>query len=114
MSNVQVNKLFAASIACVATYALFIIVKDINQIHQSAAAFFDQESSIYPAAITFITALVPVSIAAIGYMVYSNKRNYFILIPVLHIILLFSSYTVYGMVVLLLIWWFSKYALKTT
>ena len=110
-SNVLVNKVFAALIACVSAYALFIVANDINQVHQSAAAFFDQKDSIYSTAITFITALVPVSIAAISYLVYSNQRTYFILIPVVHVVLLFSSNAVYGMVVLLLIWWFSKYAL---
>ena len=111
LSNVLVNKVIAALILCVSVYALFIIAKDINQYHQNATAFFDQKGSIYPTAIIFLTALVPVSIAVIGCFVYLNQHTYFILIPVIHIILLFSSYAVYVMVILLLIWWFSKYIL---
>ena len=114
LSHQRTNGIFTTLIACVAVYALFIIARDIGEVLQNARALFDQQGSFYPIAITFVTALVPFSIAVIGYLVYSNKRTYLIFFPVVHAVLLFSSYAIYGMIVLLLIWWFSKPEVKST
>jgi hypothetical protein len=108
------NNILAALICCVAAYALFIIIRDIGSVYQGWSAFFDQEGSIYPAAITLITALVPISAGAIAYLIYLNRRTYYILFPIAHVLLLFPSYAAYAMVVLTLIWWFYKYAAKST
>jgi hypothetical protein len=110
----SMNKLFAALILCVAAYALFIVSQELSVVYQSADSFFDQQGSIYPVVITIITALVPVSAALVAYLVFSNKRTYFIFLPLAHVVFLLHSYLVYGMVALVFIWWFSKYAVKFT
>jgi hypothetical protein len=114
VSMKQTNNILAALICCVAAYALFIIIKDIGSVYQGWSAFFDQRGSIYPATITLIIALVPISLGAIAYLIYLNRRTYYILFPIAHVLLLFPSYVSYGMVVLTLIWWFSKNAAKST
>ena len=93
---------------------MFVVVRDINSAYQGWQAFFDQSSNLYSILIAAAIALVPVSIISIALCVFKNIRSYFLLLPVAHAVLLFSSYAVYGMIVLLLIWWFSKYAVQAT
>jgi hypothetical protein len=110
----KINYIIAALISCIAAYTLLITVNSIADVYQNSSAFFDQQGSLYPALITVITALVPVSVAITAYLVYLNKRTYIILLPIAHVVLLFLSYAAYSMVFLILIWWFSKYAVKST
>jgi hypothetical protein len=110
----QANNILAALICCVAVYSLFITIRDIGNVYQGWSSFFDQQGSIYPVAITLITALVPVSALAIAYLIYLNRRTYYILLPIAHVLLLLPSYASYAMVALILIWWFSKYVSKGT
>ena len=114
MGKAKINKIFAVFIAFIALYTLFVVANNIVDIHQSSKAFFNQTGSIYPSIIAFVTALVPVSVAVISYFVYTNKRTYFILLPTIHAILLFSSYIIYGMISLLLIWWLANTEVKAT
>ena len=112
----QINVTFSVLICCVAAYAFYVIFLDIGigNIYQGWSSFFDQHGSIYPSVITFFTVMVPVSIVAIACLVYFNKRTFLVLLPMTHVAVLFSSPAVYGLVTLILIWWFSKYAIKAT
>jgi hypothetical protein len=110
----RVNYIVSGLIGCIAVYALVVVVKNIGSVYQGWSTFFDQQGSLYPALVTLIAVLVPVSAAIIAYLVYINKRTYMIALPIGHVILLFPSYAAYGMVFLILIWWFSKYAVKST
>jgi len=114
MINQRINSIVAALICLVAAYAMFVVVRDIGISYIGWLAFFDQSSDLYPMVITTAIALVPVSIISIAFCVFKNIRSYFLLLPVAHAILVFSSYAVYGMVVLLLIWWLYKYTVWST
>ncbi len=114
LSFQQVNYFIAALICIVAIYASYLVIPNIESTYQGWASYFDQQGSFYPALITFGIAVIPLSLVAIAYLVYSNKRKYFMLLPLVHVVLLFSSITVYGMVVVLLIWWFAGKQLKAT
>lgn len=102
------NKFIAGIIACVAIYALSKIVPQIPSLYQGWSSYFGETSSLYPLIITAITALVPVSIFYICYLVYINNRSLLILIPLMHAVLIFSSYATYGMLLLVLYWWLIK------
>ena len=110
----QVNIIFSALICCVAAYALFFVIRDKSAIYQISLTFFDQANHIYPIAFTTAIAIVPASILLVAYYIFKNKRSYFLLLPITHAVLCFSSYAVYGMVALILIWWFAKYAPQAT
>lgn len=108
LNNNNTNKVIAGIIACLAIYALSKVAPQIPSIYQGWSSYFAESNSLYPMLITAITALVPVSIFYISYLVYKNKRSLLILIPLIHAVLIFSSYAVYGMLVLVLYWWLIK------
>jgi hypothetical protein len=114
LSLQQVNSCIAALIFIIAIYASYLLIPNIESTYQGWASYFDQQSGFYPAIITFIIASIPLSFIAISYLVYSNKRKYFMLLPLVHVVLLFSSITVYGLVVVLLVWWFAGNKSKAT
>jgi hypothetical protein len=114
LSLQQVNSCIAALIFIIAIYASYLVIPNVESTYQGWASFFDQHGSFYPTIITFIIAVIPLSFIAIAYLVYSNKRKYFILLPLVHVVLLFSSITVYVMVVVLLVWWFAGNNYKAT
>ena len=114
LSFQQINNGIAALIFIIAIYAAFLIIPNIESTYQGWASYFDQQGSFYPTIITFIITAIPLSFIAIAYLVYSNKPKYFMLLPLVHVVLLFSSIAVYGMVVILLVWWFMGKRLKAT
>mgnify|MGYP005998472095 CR=1 FL=1 len=108
LNQAKVNKCLAGFITCVAIFASIRILPEISNLYNGWLTFFTEPNSIYPFLITTITALVPFSIFAIAYFVLINKRTLFILLALVNVVLLFSSYAVFGMMLLLLVWWFSK------
>ena len=104
-NHINTNKIVAGIIACVAVYALVKVVPQITSIYQGWSNYFEGSSNIYPLLITAITALVPLSIFGISYLVFRNKRSLIILALSIHSVLIFSSYAVYGVLTLVLYWW---------
>ncbi len=103
-----INKYLAGFIACVAGYASLKILPEVSSLYHGWLTFFTEPNSIYPFLITTITALVPFSIFAIAYFVLVNKRTLLIFLAAIHAVLLFGSYSVLGMLILIIFWWFSK------
>jgi hypothetical protein len=69
--------------------------------------FFDYESNLYALGISALTAITPLSFLCISFFVFKNKRSYFIIPLAIYSYLFFVSFTIYGLFVLLLYWWFT-------
>ena len=108
LKNIRLNNMLAAGIISIAAYSLIVILQSFSETYQIAFAFFDQLNSSYPFIFIFIIVSVPLSFGFIAYLVYIDKTTYFLIIPILHCLIIFSIYAVLLMLGLVVIWLFLR------
>jgi hypothetical protein len=107
MKYINKNNLIAAIAAAFGIYSLAIVLISISDVYQNWQIFFNYESNLYAFGISAITAITPLSFLCISFFVFKNKRSYFIIPLAIYGYLFFVSFTIYGLFVLLLYWWFT-------
>ena len=102
------NQLTAMAIAAVGVYSLAVMLLSISDVYLNWQHFLYPAPAAYPLCMTAITAISPLSFFGIAAFVYLNKRNYFIIPLALYGYWFFVSFTLYGVFLLLIYWWFRR------
>lgn len=95
-------------LACLGAYTSYVIIRDISYIYMSWLNFFATSDSIYPMLITAVTALLPLSCFVLAYFVFVDKFKIWLVLPLIHMLILFLNYISLFVCVLLVFWWVFK------
>ncbi len=113
MSEIQLSKILSGLSLGATLYIGFIIAINLSGAYNNVTSW--SGGNIVQA--TVLTALVGASVvssAAITYLIYLGKRNWFLILLVIHVWLAVISWVSYLLILIVLGWWFSKYAYTST
>jgi len=113
MDRKQLHNIFVIGIGLIAAYVFFVTFRDIAEVYNTSAAFFEGSNAFYPWLFTIGVAIVPIFISVVAYFVYTNKRPIVILLLSLYSLLVYLSYSTLCLVFLVSLWWFIVYSSNT-
>jgi len=110
-NQLQISLFYIAVI--ITAYISYLLLRDLGALHQNINAWWGG-TGIQPTLITIFISSSLISAAFIAYLIFKGSRSW-VLIPLMaHVFLSIVGLPSGVLLMVVIIWWFSKYAYKAT
>jgi hypothetical protein len=113
MSEVQLSRILSGLSLGVTAYIGFIVASNFSAVYGNNLSW-SGGNSFQAALLTAVVCGAVISSAAITYFIRTGKRNWFLILLLAHVWLAIISWVSYLLILIVLGWWFSKYAYTST
>lgn len=113
MSEAQLSRVFTVLSLGVTAYITYIVASGFDHLYGGFLSW-SGGNELQAIVLTTLVCSAVISSAAITYLIFSGKRNLFLILLLAHVWLAIISWVSYLIILIVLGWWFSKYAYKPT
>lgn len=110
-SQLQASLFYVAVIT--AAYIGFLLLRDLGALHQNINSWWGS-TGIQPTLVTIFIGSSLVSAAVIPFLIFKGSRSWVLIPLIAHVFFSIAGLPSSIMLLVVIIWWFSKYAYKAT
>lgn len=113
MKESQLQTILSLIATIIAAYIGFLLLRDLGTTHQGIIAWWGS-TGIQPTLITVFISSSLLSALIIAFLIFKGSRSWVFIPLIAHVVLSIVGLPSTIMLLVVIIWWFSKYAYKAT